>query len=244
MAQKTLFAWRNCLLSPEGPSNPTTRLVLLTLSTHMSQEGERCFPTTRRLAEQTGLSERSVITHIQRATQEGWLLVSKHGTNGQGWRRHEYHPLVPQRAEGGSVPQRAERASVASVERAEPHDRNVLKEVQCNSKENSKTPSRTIPKKNGSYPVEFETIWSLYPKRTGANSKRAAFKAWQARLRSGVPEEEILDGVRRYADYCDDRGNSGTSYVKMAATFFGPDEWWKEPWGSTDDNGRPDLAVL
>lgn len=238
MAQKTLFAWREAVLSNSGPSNSTTRFVLLTLSTHMTQNGERCFPTTRRLAQQTGLSERSVITHIQRAVDEGWLLVSKRGTNGQGWRRHEYHPLTPQRAEGGSAPQRAEGDSVPLVERAEPHDRNVLKEVQSNSKGNSKTPT------NGdAFPSSFEAAWSLYPPRSGGNSKKQAFKAWKARIREGVPEDDLIDGVRRYAGYIDDTGKVGTQYVKMGATFFGPNEWWKEPWKS-DDNGRPDLAVL
>lgn len=41
------------------------------------------------------------------------------------------------------------------------------------------------PKKNdepgGSYPAEFELVWQEYPKRAGANPKKSAFKAWNAR---------------------------------------------------------------
>jgi len=201
----------------------------------MNADGKDCYPTTKRIAEETGLSERSVCTHLKKATETGWLFAFRKGDSGQAWSRHQYRPNVPKGTEPPSAP---------LAEGTEPHDIKALNVVQSSSSVSSSIPSRAIPKKNGSYPVEFETIWSLYPKRTGANSKRAAFRAWQARLKAGVPQEEILNGVRRYAGYCDDRGNAGTSYVKMAATFLGPDEWWKEPWNSTDDNGRPDLAVL
>lgn len=73
-------------------------------------------------------------------------------------------------------------------------------------------------------------VWSAYPKRAGSNSKSAALKAYRARLRSGVDPSDILAGVRRYAAYLTATGKVGTEYVKQAATFFGPNEHWAEPW--------------
>ncbi len=61
--------WRERVLADTNlPS--TTRLVLLTLSV---QDGSSCHPSTRRLAKETGLSERSVITHLENAVTDGWI---------------------------------------------------------------------------------------------------------------------------------------------------------------------------
>lgn len=83
------------------------------------------------------------------------------------------------------------------------------------------------------YSPEFEQAWQEYPKRAGGNSKSAAFKAWKARLREGIKPEAMLDGVRRYAAWVRATGNTGTQFVKQAATFFGPDrhfeDFWQQP---------------
>ncbi|MBN6459324.1 helix-turn-helix domain-containing protein [Escherichia coli] len=83
------------------------------------------------------------------------------------------------------------------------------------------------------YSPEFEQAWQEYPKRAGGNSKSAAFKAWKARLREGIKPEIMLDGVRRYAAWVRATGNTGTQFVKQAATFFGPDrhfeDFWQQP---------------
>lgn len=78
------------------------------------------------------------------------------------------------------------------------------------------------------YSAEFEEFWAEYPKREGGNSKKGAFKAWNARLRSGVKAEDLILSAKRYADQMQAKRNVGTSFVKQAATFLGPDEHWRE----------------
>lgn len=78
------------------------------------------------------------------------------------------------------------------------------------------------------YSAEFESFWTEYPKREGGNSKKGAHKAWNARLRSGVKAEDLILSAKRYADQMQAKGNVGTSFVKQAATFLGPDEHWRE----------------
>lgn len=78
------------------------------------------------------------------------------------------------------------------------------------------------------YSAEFESFWAEYPKREGGNSKKGAYKAWNARLRSGVKAEDLILSAKRYADHMQAKGNVGTSFVKQAATFLGPDEHWRE----------------
>lgn len=70
---------------------------------------------------------------------------------------------------------------------------------------------------------EFEEAWNLYPKREGGSSKKAARKAWDARIREGITAETMIAGVKRYAKEMQDANNIGTRYVKQASTFLGPD---------------------
>lgn len=82
-------------------------------------------------------------------------------------------------------------------------------------------PSRAIDEK-------FEEAWRLYPKRDGGNSKKAALKAWNARIREGVSPDSLIAAVKAYAAAMSAKGNVGTPYVKQAATFFGPDRHFDE----------------
>lgn len=86
------------------------------------------------------------------------------------------------------------------------------------------------PRGKTNYSPEFEKAWQAYPKRAGCNPKISAWKAWSARLREGVKPEDILSGVRRYADYVHATGSAGTQFVKQAATFFGPDRHFEDDW--------------
>jgi hypothetical protein len=82
-------------------------------------------------------------------------------------------------------------------------------------------------------PKGFAECWEAYPKREGGNSKTEAMKAYRARLKTGVDPAALLAGVQRYAAYVRTTGKEGTSYVKQAASFFGPGEHWKEAWNAS-----------
>jgi uncharacterized protein YdaU (DUF1376 family) len=47
----------------------------------------------------------------------------------------------------------------------------------------------------------FEEAWTTYPKRPGA-SKQGSLKAWKARIKAGVDPQKMVQGVKRYAEYC------------------------------------------
>ena len=87
------------------------------------------------------------------------------------------------------------------------------------------------------YTPEFKQAWALYPARSGSNPKRSAFKAWSARIQEGRTAEQLIDGVRRYAEYCKTQGKTGSEYVQQAKTFFGPDEHFNDPW-KAGKNGK------
>ncbi|BBT89901.1 hypothetical protein WP8W19C02_15210 [Enterobacter cloacae] len=95
-------------------------------------------------------------------------------------------------------------------------------------------------KSSTDYSPAFEEAWQAYPKRSGGNNKLSAFKAWNARIKQGVKPETMLEGVKRYAAFMASEGKIGTSFVKQAATFFGPNKHFDEPWMvETQENKVP-----
>lgn len=82
---------------------------------------------------------------------------------------------------------------------------------------------------------ETEAEWFLdfklaYPHRTGDQGWRKAQKAARARMSEGHTADEMIEGARRYAAFCDATGKTGSEYVKQAATFLGPDKSFMLPW--------------
>ena len=76
----------------------------------------------------------------------------------------------------------------------------------------------------------FEQLRQNYPRRAGDQGWKRAMHACQARLAAGHSLDTLLDGARRYRDFIVATGKEGTVYVKQAATFFGPEEHFLEPW--------------
>lgn len=88
------------------------------------------------------------------------------------------------------------------------------------------------------YPPEFEWIWSHKPERAGGNGKKSAYNACRARIKSGATWRELAEGLKRYHTHCTAEGKIGTPYVMQMATFFGPDEHYKNDWKIGATNGR------
>jgi hypothetical protein len=77
---------------------------------------------------------------------------------------------------------------------------------------------------------DFDELKQIYPKRAGDQGWSKATKACNARLKNGSTWNEILDGVRRYAAYCEATDIIGTQFVKQAASFCGPECHFTLPW--------------
>ena len=106
------------------------------------------------------------------------------------------------------------------------------------------------------YSIEFEQMWKHYPKRAGNNPKNKANSAFCARFqeefKTGKNSAEIqqlfVDGVKRYAKYCDAMGTTGTGIVMHCSTFFGPSDPpnytldWKIPAPKTK-TGAPEITT-
>lgn len=86
----------------------------------------------------------------------------------------------------------------------------------------------------------FAEFKSLYPKRSGDQRWPSAEKHIRARIREGFTWDQILDGVRRYAQWVRATGKEGTETVKQAATFVGTDKGFTEDYDIPKHvNGTP-----
>jgi len=90
-----LFSWRGAIA--DSDLAPTTRHVLLTLSTYMNERGGSAFPGSARLAHDSGLHQDTVKTHLRDAVDRGWLRVVAPGGSLAGGKRlaTQYAASVP-----------------------------------------------------------------------------------------------------------------------------------------------------
>lgn len=83
---------------------------------------------------------------------------------------------------------------------------------------------------NDFYPIEFEVFWGEYPKRHTSSNKRETYKQWVAREKNGANLNDMINGAKRYAAYCDKTGILGTPYVKDPKSFLGPCQHYMMDW--------------
>lgn len=78
------------------PLKPGEKLVLLCLAEHESAELGYSFPSQKRIAEKTCLSERSVRTHLDALEQMGAFTTEKRRSKQGRWMRNVYVLNVPE----------------------------------------------------------------------------------------------------------------------------------------------------
>lgn len=218
--------------------NPLRKLVLLKLADNASDLGE-CWPSYQHIADQCEISKRSVMNHIDALCECG--LIKKElrtGPKGNSSNVYQLNLRSAGDSPGGSAnrslpgagdsPGGSAGAAPRISHSFEPVNEPVNEPIKHTGA--SAIASATARSAKQDYSSEFETAWQAYPKRAGGNSKAAAFKAWNARLKDGVKPEVMLAGVKRYAAYVRATGSAGTQYVKQAASFFGPDRHFEESW--------------
>lgn len=225
--------------------NPLRKLVLLKLADNASDLGE-CWPSFQHIADQCEISKRSVINHVEALCDSGLLKkeprtgpkgnssniyrLCLHGAGDApgGSANHSLPDAGDSPGSAGNAPGGSAGAAPRISHSFEPVNESVNEpKKHTGASAGASAPARAAKQ---DYSPEFETAWQNYPKRAGGNSKAAAFKAWQARLRQGVKPQTMLDGVKRYAAYVRTTGSAGTQFVKQAATFFGPDRHFDEDW--------------
>lgn len=114
-------------------------------------------------------------------------------------------------------------------------ERNALRNAPSNASvtlPDTDTDTDTDKKRKNKSPsadIEFELMWTEYPKRPGAN-KSGTLKNWNARLKDGADPQAMIEGVKSYANYC--RLNRiEPNFIKQPVTFFGTGKHYECDWG-------------
>lgn len=202
--------------------NPLRKLVLIKLADNANDHGE-CWPSYQHIADQCEISPRSVMRHIDFLCAAG--LVRKEYRQGPKGNSSNLYTItllgdtkslgvVTQSHQGGDT------KSPGGGDRESPRTSNSFEPIN-------------EPLNLGACaPVEdhFELAWKAYPKREGANPKNKALSAWNARIKEGVKPGAMVEGVKRYAAFSKDKGNTGTGYVMQAVRFFGTERAFENEW--------------
>lgn len=187
-----LFTWRSAICDSDLP--PTVRHVALTLSLHMSERGDSCFPSRQVLALETGLSERAVQRAIKALEEGGWLRVERPAERGGRGHPNRYAARVPEGRPWFSLPRQ-------KGERGSPKDVNIYISTlshRGNGDISSPLPPRSRRRGDPLFEAVYEATagqpWSL-----GASLTRTARAALNAAVRDLREVGATPDDVRRAA---------------------------------------------
>ncbi|HGK8534063.1 TPA: helix-turn-helix domain-containing protein, partial [Yersinia enterocolitica] len=187
--------------------NPLRKLILVKLADNANDQGE-CWPSYGNIANLCECSKSAVKSHITALIEMG--IVKKENrlgvNNGKGNTSNVYYlnisneipvppkSIAPVPSEStpvfssdlpvppksiAPVPSESTRISHSF----EPVIESVIEPNNTLAPSSDDAPAKRI---KNDYSAEFETAWANYPKREGSNSKPAAFKCWNARIKEGV----------------------------------------------------------
>lgn len=200
-----------------------------------------CWKSNKRFAEFFDMSESRISELITSLKNKGYITVQLTRTN-EGFKRSirvittseirsPQHFDNPKSAHRNVEVRTSEKADIGNTEGGNTVEDNFSLVASAPSAPATKKP--TAKKANS---PKFEEAWQEYPKRGGSNPKDKAAKAWNARVKEGVPEDELLAAVKRYKAYCVANRMLNTRYVAMTATFFGTDGRYKEDYRIENKN--------
>jgi hypothetical protein len=223
-----LFAWQRAIADSALPA--LTRHVALTLSLYMDADGGSAFPGARRLADDTGQSLRWVRPRLVELVDAGWLdVVERGGLRGEQRRANRYQARIPDPGHTvtGDTPSRVTHRhgypghTVTGTSDAPSPHHSIDQPIDQHTSARS-------------YEADFDRTWAEYPrKRSG---RKPALKAYTARRRAGVSADDLHRATVNYAKATVD---TEQRFVKLGATFYGPDDHWRDHL----DDAKPDEPV-
>lgn len=205
--------------------SPGRKAVLMCLAERVDEEGY-CYPGHETLATETEQSRSTVGRVLKNLELGGFIRRERRHNPHSGARKSDGYWIGPSvNLKGREQPTRQTGAAYPSNAGGPSRHSFDVDNNQSNSQRENTSRAGA-----GTYTPEFERLWASYPKRLGSNSKRAAFKAVEARLRQGHTYDQLQAGTLAYAIFCEETDRIGTEFVKQAASFYGPDLHFLEPW--------------
>lgn len=95
------FSWQHAIRAAK--LEPPTKLILYTIATRMAADGSGCFPSYNTMAADSGMSRRSVITHVEKAVLAGLLKVINRRDEAELNKSNVYQIVMPKGSAGGAL---------------------------------------------------------------------------------------------------------------------------------------------
>lgn len=230
------WAWRQ-----EIPKRPLTKLVLVALAGETTRVKDGPFeadPGVDRLVRLTGMNEATVRRHLR------WLvgqhIISKSSTvDANGHRQRDRYTLpivvvtsVAHRAQSQLAESplgREPTGTRARLVRPDTSSQTRTKADQCAESPVGAEPGQVLKdkeqkpktKRSPSTTTDFETFWSVYPRRVGKRGAESEF----ARAVKRATVETILAGAERYRD----DPHRQDQFTKHPSTWLHQDCWEDDP---------------
>ncbi len=199
------------LVWESGPTDPTDRLILLSLADQANDDGV-CWPCVTTLASRVCLSERRVQARLSNLVQQGWIQRKVRYVDG---RQTSSITSVCKEALGVTLPTPRGDAGVMGEGDATGTPGGDASDVQNRKKK---------PKIEPSYVGAFADFWSAYPKKV---AKRNAEKAWN----KIEPDSDLIANIinslstqSKTPQWLKDGG----AYIPNAATWLNARRWEDE----------------
>ena len=188
---------------------PASKLVLMCLANYANKGGE-AYPGQQALADDSGLSKRTVVTALS-ALEEAGFISREHRQRKDGSRTSDIYQLHISKVQDlhDDAETKVQISPIQSAKFAPQYKPNGLSE----------------PVSEPSDTCRFEEFWSVFPKRDGANPKKTARLKFERAIKRGMDPQAIIDGARRLAASHREKGTEGTQFVPMAATWLNQERW-------------------
>ncbi len=120
-----------------------------------------------------------------------------------------------------SIPKEKKRKEIEVEEKIK---ENMCVDAPAENSSNSDEGAQDDSSGKGEYTTDFEKFWSYYPR---TKEKKAAYKAWNTRLKDRASPKDLISASCNYAEECRLKGTQ-VQYIKLAKTFLGPSKPYEE----------------
>ena len=205
------------------------KVVYAVLASYANRETALCWPSLRTISHDASCSLQTAQNAISELETRSLIVKSRRfeqGTSEKASNIYELQGVLPHstRVLPDSTPMLRDSTQVYRETAHGVLPRSTEQDLKNKNQMNKIGVPKKRSERDHGYSPEFENFWNSYPRREG---KRSALKQWNARLKAGATSDEMIAGAQAYAAKVKGDGRE-TKFVKLAATFLGPDEHFRE----------------
>ncbi|WP_081761404.1 helix-turn-helix domain-containing protein [Methylopila sp. 73B] len=184
------FSWQHAIL--KSSLEATTKHVCLTIGCHMAADGSGCWPSYSTIETESGLSRSTVILHVKKAAEAGYLAVDQRSRENGSASSNLYQPRMPEvvrQTDGGSPA-----TGLGVVRQTDPHNRPSLTD------QGTETPSVPQPEKSTKAKTRETTVQRLDQFLGGTEAMPVAW-ADRTAAKYGFSQPFIADQWQRFCNH-------------------------------------------